>query len=156
MACGIEIQESRVQTKGGQFEVRLQVFASVSTRWNKSGRLQKVQTMENKYTPLFTDETGVKRCHENNFIMYTVFFMRLSWCVFLKNLTNNELKLMSCKLYYIHLHSQWVGTRVVANNLIYKRYQTPFLKCACLWENCPIIRSASNPKSQILRVIFHP
>ena len=60
-------------------------------------------------------------------------FTQLSWkhcsVIFplfvLKNLTTNEAEICTGKLYYMHLHSQWVGIHVMAKNLIYKRYQNP-------------------------------
>ena len=40
--------------------------------------------------------------------------------------TNNEAAISADILYDIHLHSQWVEIHVMAKNLIYKRYQTPW------------------------------
>ena len=45
----------------------------------------------------------------------------------------NEAETSPGKLYYLHLHSQWVGIYVMPENLIYKRYQTP-LMLPCLFE----------------------
>ena len=52
-------------------------------------------------------------------------YFRLSWkhlsmiftFFFLKNLTTNVAEYSPGKLYYIHLHSQWVGIHAMAKNL---------------------------------------
>ena len=45
---------------------------------------------------------------------------------FSKRNTTNEAETSAGKLYYIHLHSQWVGIHVImAQNLIFKRYPNP-------------------------------
>ena len=54
--------------------------------------------------------------------------MLCNFNTFLKNLTTcdmNEAETSTCKLYYLHLHSQWVGIHVMDKNLIYKRYENP-------------------------------
>ena len=47
--------------------------------------------------------------------------------LFLKNMTTNKAETFTCKLYYIHLNSLWVGIHVMAKNVIKNLYQHDYV-----------------------------
>ena len=76
---------------------------------------------------------------KNYFSMYD-WFIWLSWkhCsmlfkFFFKNLATNKAETSTGKLYYIHLHSQWVGIPVMAKQLHLQKYQNPFKDTRHYW-----------------------
>ena len=70
------------------------------------------------------------------YIVPVLVFMRLTilktslcgFLFFLKNLASNEAETSKGKLYYIHLHSQWVGIQVMAKKKDLHKVWKPF-KC---------------------------
>ena len=116
-------------------------------------------------------EMSKTKMSQNFFLAYNV-FTQLSWNLALWfwfcliNLTTNDAETSTCKLYYKHLHSQWVGIHVMATYLIDPNPTNCYfgdkyfsVSGSRLWSSQPVnLRTAPNVQifKKIWKTFFFP